>query len=333
MNKNKINIGIIGAADVIRRSIIEPSKNIADIEIYAIASRSEEKALEFSEKFSIPFYFNNYVDLLNCKDIDAVYIPLINSLHAEWTKKAIEAGKHVLVEKPICMTSSEIEELDKCMKLNPQIIVLEGLMSQYHPFNSKIAEIVQSNQFGKLKSIKTNACYNIDDDKDFRLFPEKGGSVFYEEGLLWCHLTQICVGLKPDGFNTSCEFNGPNGGDHSFCTKLFFKDGITSELFCSYEAPYEANHYIEFEKANLQIRNFWRPTFGAQKLKIKVTIKETSQTSHINFEPENYFVQQLNFFKDLIKGKRKNPTITDAFERIKLMEEIYTAARTQNVLS
>jgi len=322
-----IKLGILGTADVIGRSLIEPSKKVERLNIYAIASRSEEKAKSIAEKYSIPNYFSGYDTLLNNKEIDAVYIPLINSLHADWTIKAIKAGKHVLIEKPLCLNSEDLKRIKECLDDHPEVVVLEGLMSQHHPFSDKLLEIIKNKKYGALKSLKTKASYNINEPNDFRLFPEKGGSVFFEEGLLWCHLTQICLGLEPLDFDTQCDFNGPNGGDHIFQTKLTFQNGVTSELFCSYAHPYQADHFINFEKAEIKIKNFWRPTFGFQKLKMEINNFNSVENEDYVFESQNYFFNQLNFFIDVIEKKKKNIPIHESFERIELMEKIYNKAK------
>jgi dTDP-3,4-didehydro-2,6-dideoxy-alpha-D-glucose 3-reductase len=332
MAGDKINIGILGAADVAERSIIGPSKKVEGMTIYAIASRSEEKAKSFADKYNIPQYFKDYKSLLECKDIDAVYIPLINSLHAEWTVKAIKAGKHVLVEKPICLSSVEAAMIEDCIKNNPGTIVLEGLMSQHHPFNSKIVEMIKEKTYGNIGTIKSIASYKLNVENDFRLFPEKGGSVFFEEGLLWCHITQLCLGLNPINYESNCRFNGPNGGDHTFETKLFYPKDVSSELFCSYAHPYQADHFIKFENAEVTIKNYWRPTFGFQKLKMEIKNNKSVETENYVFEPQNYFYNQLCFFLNVIIGKEKNISLNDSFDRIRIMEKIFIKSKEEKTL-
>ncbi len=317
-----INLGILGVADVVTRSIIEPAKGLGNVKIYGIASRQKEKAVAYANKHNIPFVFEGYDALLRCKDIDAVYIPLINSLHAEWTIKAIEAGKHVLVEKPICLSNKEVEEIKQCIDDNPSVIVLEGLMIQHHPFIGKLLEIINSRIYGDLKYFKAETCYNLNDPNDFRLFPEKGGSVFFEEGILWCYLTQLCMNLDPEKIISSCEFNGPNKGDHTFKALLNYNNGISSELFCSYAHPYKADLFFEFEEATIKIKNIWRPTFGEQKLKFEIKKHSSTESEFYVFEPQSYFFNQLAFFVNTIQSRDKNISLKNSFERIKFMEKI-----------
>ncbi len=328
-----IRLGILGTSEIAPRSIIQPSLSIKGVQVYGIASRELSKAEVFAKKHSIPNFFGSYQALLNNKDIDAVYIPLINSLHAEWTIRAIEAGKHVLVEKPICFSENEANEIQRAIDRYPNIIVMEGLMSEHHPWNDEIENIVKTKKYGKLKSIKTRACYNLDDENDFRLFPEKGGSVFFEEGLLWCHLTQICLGLKPVDFTTECEFNGPNGGDHTFQVRMSYPNNVSSELFCSYDHPYQADHFLEFEKADIKIRNFWRPTFGKQKMKFEIKWKHDNEIEYFRLASQDYYSNQLSCFFNKINNKKEYIYLNNSFERIAMMEKIYNKTKDFNPIS
>ena len=323
----KINLGIIGVADVLTKSIVPHLNKVENLNIIAVASRSIDKAKAFADQNGISNYYEGYEKLLLNKDIDAVYIPLITSLHADWTIKAIEAGKHVLVEKPICLNSEDIFRLSECVKKHSNIVILEGLMSLHHPFNNYLSLLLKNKTFGNLKSISTKACYNLTDEKDFRLFPEKGGSVFFEEGLLWCHLTQLCFGLDILNFEALCLFNGPNKGDQTFQTKMHYPNGCSSELFCSYANPYQADHFLEFDEARIKIKNFWRPTFGNQKLKVEINRNNSTKIEYHIFEDNNYFYNQLRFFVDVILGKEKNVSLDLSFERIKLMERVYNSTR------
>jgi predicted dehydrogenase len=318
----KIAIGILGTADIAPRSIVEPVKDIKDAFIYGVASRDINRAKKFAHTYNIPNIFSSYDALLKCDDIDMVYIPLINSLHADWIIKTAEVKKHILVEKPVCMHSMDFEEIEKAV-MNNGIYILEGLMVQHHPWQQKIKEIIQSGIYGRIKSIKTHACYMLDDNDSFRLDPVKGGGVFFEEGILWCQLTQLCLGLDPISTTSKSFFREPDGADVTFKARMNFSNDVYSELLCSYERPYEANHWFQFEKAHLKIRNFWRPTFGFFKIKFEINNLQTNQNEKIIFSPQNYYNDQLIFFIQVLKGDKKNISLKSSFERIAMMEKLF----------
>lgn len=326
----KIKFGILGTSEIAPRSLVMPLKGLANAEVFGIASRDERKAKKFAEIHQIPRAFSGYEALLKCDEIDAVYIPLINSIHAEWIVNATDAKKHILVEKPICMNSEEFNIIENAVNRNG-VHILEGMMIQYSAWQKKLKELVDDKTYGKLKSIKTHANYKLEPTNTYRIYPEKGGGVFYEEGLLWCEITQLCCGLNPEEYYGKSDFAGLNGIDATFEAKMIFDDGVTSELLCSYELPYAANHWIEFEEAQLKIRNFWKPCFGTLQIQFDVTTV-TGQKEKIFFEPENYYNNQVIFFLDVIEGKVKNIPLALSRDRIGMMERIYSYAK-QNALA
>lgn len=125
-------MGIIGCSTILPRAIIGPAKAIDNLCIYGIASRKRSKADEYAKKYKIDRVFDSYEDLLNCEDIHCVYIALPNDLHIEWVLKAINANKHVLVEKPMCLKSDEFDLILKEYE-KKNIKILEGLAIQHPP--------------------------------------------------------------------------------------------------------------------------------------------------------------------------------------------------------
>jgi predicted dehydrogenase len=315
----------LGTAEIVRRALIEPSKKIENISVLGIASRDINKAKLFSSKYGIKYSFGSYNELLKCDEINTVYIPLITGLHAEWTIKAIDAGKHVLVEKPICLNVQDYMAIDNALSEN-KVCVVEAMMAMYHPWQDKMQSIIRDGTYGKLRSINTRSCYRLKDLNDFRLYPEKGGSVFFEEGVLWCQITQKYFGLNPLSFDSHCDFNGPFGGDHQFEAHLRFPDNVESCLYCSYDDPYEANHWFEFDHATLLVKNFWRPTFGFVNLKIEIQ-PNLFRKEYIVFKQQNYFYNQLVSFYKNYNNVLENRFLNESFERIRLMEHIYKVAK------
>jgi predicted dehydrogenase len=173
----------------------------------------------------------------------------------------------------------------------------------------------------------------MDSTTDFRLDPQKGGSVFWEEAILWCHLTQLLVGLQPAAVAGQLLARGPGGADAQFEARMAFPNGVVSECYCSYTDPMEANHWIEFDDAVVKIVNFWRPTFGTLKLNCEIQHKHTQQTTPLRFEPRNYFLEQLKCFVAVIRGERENIDPEESFDRIRVMDAIYRAALREPVES
>ncbi|KAF9558734.1 NAD(P)-binding protein [Agrocybe pediades] len=163
LNPDPLQIGILSTGKLSAHALIAPVKSHPDIEVYAVASRDEAKVKKFAKKHDIPKTYhgkNAYQDLLDDPRLDAVYIPLPNSMHYEWTIKALNAGKHVLVEKPIASTPEEAREMyELADSLN--LVLLEGIHTRFHPALQRVKAIIDSGELGKLKHMSAKALIPI----------------------------------------------------------------------------------------------------------------------------------------------------------------------------
>jgi len=148
----KIKFGVLGAADDAVKRVLPAMKNCEYCEIYAIASRNIEKAKWAADKLDVEKTYGSYEDLLNDKEVEAVYLPLPNHLHVEWIKKSLKAGKHVLCEKPLSLNADEIKDLIK-LRDETNLKVSEAFMVRTHPQWLKAKELIESGEIGKLELI------------------------------------------------------------------------------------------------------------------------------------------------------------------------------------
>ena len=145
MKNGRVRWGILGAAWIAKERLIPAIHAAGNSQLLAIASRSETKAKELAETYSIPRTYKSYEELLKDPDIDAVYIPLPNHLHKEWTIRAAEAGKHVLCEKPAALSVKEIEEMVDSCRLN-KVVFMEAFAFRFHPEWLRLNKLISSGQ-------------------------------------------------------------------------------------------------------------------------------------------------------------------------------------------
>lgn len=154
MNTQKqYKIGILGCSTIAPFSIINPVRELDQFVTYGVASRDVDRSAAYALKHQIPHVFESYDKLLASPDIDVVYIPLSNFLHKEWTLKAIEAGKHVLIEKPIALHADEVLFINERAR-QQDVHVLEALMVQHHSWQQDITDMITAETYGKLKKSK-----------------------------------------------------------------------------------------------------------------------------------------------------------------------------------
>ncbi len=191
-----ISWGVLSTADIGLSKVLPAMKESELSRVDAIASRSKEKADEAAGQLGIPTTFGSYEDLLADPSIEAVYIPLPNHLHLEWTIAAAEAGKHVLCEKPIGMTSDEARRMvDACESAG--VLLMEAFMYRLHPLWLKVVELVQSGAIGELRSVQTTFSYFNDDPTNIRNIPEVGGGSLYDIGCYAVNAARFLFGTEP----------------------------------------------------------------------------------------------------------------------------------------
>ncbi|WP_379128440.1 Gfo/Idh/MocA family oxidoreductase [Paenibacillus sp. sgz500958] len=329
----KFNIGILGCSTIAPFSIITPTKELDQFVTYAVASRDLDRSKAYALKHHIPHVFESYDQLLESVDIDVVYIPLSNFQHKEWTLKAIEAHKHVLIEKPMALHADEVVLINE--RANEKgVHVLEALMVQHHSWQQDITNMIATEKYGKLKKIRTRISFEIlqsnYSEDNYRFKPEYGGGCFIDECSYWLQFIQKAIGLKPqvmDGFST---FSGINQCDWTFNATLQYEDGVEVEFLGSFEMPNNATHWLEFEKANVRISGFFKPCYGDYKIVIQIENIEEGTTEKLVYSPQNYYVNQLQFFAEVIRGERDNIPLSESFERIATMNAIYEIARNKH---
>src|ERR1044072_2469843 len=168
MNKSTpIRIGILGAAAIVPAALTNPARGIHDVQILAVAARDPKRAYAMAKKFGIPRVHPTYSALLADHDIDAVYNPLPNGLHAEWTIRALKAGKHVLCEKPFASNAQEAEEVAAVAR-ETGLVVSEAFAYRYHPLTAKVKEIIASGEIGTVQHIDARFCFLLPSPKNIR---------------------------------------------------------------------------------------------------------------------------------------------------------------------
>lgn len=322
-----LNLGIIGCSRIVPRAVINPLKGIKNICVYGIASRKIENAENYAKKYSIKNVFNGYQELLECPDIDFVYIALPNHLHSEWVQKAANAGKHVLVEKPICIDIVELQIMEKaCAKNN--VFLLEALMIQHHPWQKYIKDLIVNKTYGNLIGTHTKISFTPKDNfkNNYRSDPEKGGGAFYDLATYWLYIMQCICDITKAEYKAESAFNGPNGCDWTFDVTMKSDESYVNKFCASFEKPYQAVLEMEFEGGILIMDDFFRANLGKYKININLKDKLSGKTEKITFPPQCYYTNQLLFFYDVICGVKKNVAIKESADRLTIINNVYRIA-------
>ncbi|MFD2117352.1 Gfo/Idh/MocA family protein [Paenibacillus yanchengensis] len=198
MSTKKLRWGIMGNAGIARGSVI-PGVQLSELnEVAAIASRNLEQAQQTADKFNIATAYGSYEELLQDETLDIIYIPLPNHLHKPWTIKALEAGKHVLCEKPITLTAAEAEEIAVVSEKTGKLVA-EAFMYRYHPRYEQIKQIMASGEIGDVRHIYSSFTFNnAGDSKNVRYKKEWGGGSIYDVGCYPINVARLLLDAEPE---------------------------------------------------------------------------------------------------------------------------------------
>jgi predicted dehydrogenase len=227
---SKLRIGILSTADIAIRKVIPGMRRASRVEVVAVASRDGDQARAVADRLAIPRAHGSYEALLDDSEVDAVYIPLPNHLHAEWTIAAARAGKHVLCEKPLAMTAADAERMAAACDA-AGVVLMEAFMYRLHPSWAAARDLVASGRIGRLSAVDSWFSYFNDDPLNIRNVRDFGGGALYDIGCYNVNLSRMLFGSEPNRVRASIERDSTSGVDILTSAILDFAEG-TATLTC-----------------------------------------------------------------------------------------------------
>jgi predicted dehydrogenase len=224
--------GILSTAKIGREHVIPALQASRLGEVTAIASRDADRAGQVAAALGIPTAHGNYDALLADDTVDAVYNPLPNHLHVEWSIRALEAGKHVLCEKPIGLSAADGRRLLEAAERFPRLKAMEAFMYRFHPQWRHVREQVARGRIGRLRSIHSVFCYDNDDPSNIRNVPEWGGGGLMDIGCYGISVSRLLFGSEPLRVVGTMDYDLQFGTDRSCTALLEFVEG-TASFTCS----------------------------------------------------------------------------------------------------
>lgn len=309
----------MGSAHIATEQVIPAMLNCQYGEVHAIASRSTEKAQNIAEQFGIPKCYGSYEELLADDDIDAVYIPLPNHLHVQWAIKSLEAGKHVLVEKPVGLSSKEAERLLQETKKYPHLKVMEAFMYRHHPQWIKVKELVDQKAIGDIKTIQSSFSFFEDDPNSIVNSKEFGGGSLMDIGCYPISLSRFLFNSEPKSISSVIEYHPDFKVDVLASGILEFETG-TSVFFSSTQLADNQQAQIFGTKGNIKFEWPFNPPTDKPS-KIWVTIGDDCKT--IEFETCNQYTIQADLFALAIINNTPVPTpLEDSVNNMIVIERL-----------
>jgi D-xylose 1-dehydrogenase (NADP+, D-xylono-1,5-lactone-forming) len=283
-----INIGILGCARICRRGMIEGIRSSGGATLAGIASRRGDTAREWACEFGIPHAYSSYDALLADPAIDAVYIPLPNDQHCEYTLKAAAAGKHVLCEKPLACTVDEAARMiAECRRHG--VIVMEAFMWRHHPRVERAREMVVAGELGELRLVKMDFSFDID-RADWRLRPEQGGGALFDLGCYGINAARLFTGAEPVEVAGWSRLD-TSGVDMTDGFALRFAGGVVALIDCSFECPYRNRVEIVCTQAAIELPDGILPAKSSE-----LVVRRSERVERLSFDGAQQYAEQVKAF-------------------------------------
>jgi predicted dehydrogenase len=323
-----IRWGVLSTANIGTEQVIPAIQAAERCEVVGIASRSIETAQKAAERLGIDRAWGSYGQLLNDAEIEAVYIPLPNHLHAEWTIAAVRAGKHVLCEKPIALSAAEAETMISAAA-ESNVILREAFMYRFHPSWQMAQRLVSEGAIGELVAIDSWFSYFNDDPTNIRNILDYGGGALMDIGCYSVHLSRMLMGSEPTGIKASVQRDPESGVDTYTAGILEFGDKVAT-FGCStrVEADQRVDIYGSTGRMSIEIPFNIPPDRPAR---IKVTAggdpPADPASDTIEFEPVNqYTLQAEAFAAAVLDGESVPDSGIDIADNIRVIDRVFAAA-------
>ncbi len=249
--------GLLSTARI-NRSLIPPLRASSRNTLVAVASRDGEKGRKYAGEWGIDKVFDSYEAMLASPDIDAVYISLPNKLHAEWTVKAADAGKHVLCEKPLATTLADVDTMIAAAKRN-RVVVAEAFMYRHHPQTLKVKEIIDSGKIGAVQLVRGSFTFTLTDRGNVRVNASLDGGSVWDVGCYPISYARTMIGAEPAEAHGMAMI-GESGVDETFIGTLRFTNNAYAQFDSGFHAPYRMNMEIVGSKGMIVIPRAFKPT-------------------------------------------------------------------------
>jgi D-xylose 1-dehydrogenase (NADP+, D-xylono-1,5-lactone-forming) len=317
----RLRWGFLSTAHI-TKALLDPIHASKRNQLLAVASRTQEKADEYARKHKLKRAYGSYAALLADHDIDVIYNPLPNHLHAEWTIKAVQAGKHVLCEKPLALSLAEVDAITAAAERYGKVVA-EAFMYRTHPQTLKVQEIVSGGKLGKIKLARGSFTYIRSDPDNIRWIPEMGGGALWDVGCYPLSYTRTLLGAEPlEVFGS--QVISPTQVDDLFVAQLRFPDEVFAQFDCSFKIPYHTFMEIVGDEATLIVPRPFTP--GAKE---KLFLTRAGKTEVIAVKGTELYIDEIEDMADaILRAKPPRVSLADSRANVAAILALFESART-----
>lgn len=321
---DKVRWGVLSTSNLALKQVIPAMQKGKYSEISAIASRNLASAQAAATKLGIAKAYGSYGELLADPEIDAIYNPLPNHLHVPWSIKALEAGKHVLCEKPIAMTSAEAQTLVDAGKARPHLKLTEAFMYRHHPQWQRARQLVAEGKIGELRAIQTAFSYFLEDPNNIRNIADVGGGTMMDIGCYAVSVPRYIFGAEPKRVSSIVEFDPRFKTDRLASALLDFGSGTATFTCGTQLSPYQRVN-IFGTKGRIEIEI---PFNAPPDRPCKLWHEHDGKIEEVSFEICNqYTLQGDSISRAILNNTSVLTPIEDAVANMQVIEAVFASGK------
>jgi D-xylose 1-dehydrogenase (NADP+, D-xylono-1,5-lactone-forming) len=324
MSAEPVRWGILSTAHI-NRLVIPPAQASEKVDLIAVASRDRARAHEYAQEWGIERSYGSYEALLADPDVEAVYISLPNSLHCPWSIRALEAGKHVLCEKPLSRRAADVEEAFTVAESTGRIL-MEAFMYRHNPQTRELTRLVEEGAIGNLRLVRAAFSFTMPDPENVRMRPDVDGGGLMDVG---CYCVSGCRLLAGEPEHVYGEqVIGPSGVDVVFAATMRFAGEVVGEFDCALVLPDRDELEVMGDEGSVFLDDPWHARQPVLEL------RRDGDVERIELERTDSYGLELENLSDAIRG-RAEPLLgrDDAVAQARVIEALYRAATTGAVVS
>jgi len=316
---NKIRFGVLSTARIGVQKVIPAMQKGEHTEVVAIASRSLDKARDMARHLGIPRWYGSYEALLADADVDAVYNPLPNDQHVPWSIRALEAGKHVLCEKPLTRRPAEVEEAFAAAERSGRLL-MEAFMWRHHPQTRRLRELLDEGVIGRLRLVRASFSFPLRDPENIRLNGELDGGALMDVGCYCVSGARFVAGTEPERVSAE-QVIGGKGVDIALSATLRFPDDVLAQFDCGLVMQNRSGLEAIGEDGSLYVADPWH----GRSPRIALTGEGEPET--IEVAPANPYTHELENFARAVRGDEPPLLgLEDALGQARAIAALYAAA-------
>jgi predicted dehydrogenase len=312
--------GLLSTARI-NRSLIPPLRASPRNELAAVASRDLQKAQAYAAEWNIPRVFASYEAMLADPDIDVIYNPLPNSLHADWTIRAVEAGKHVLCEKPLALSSEDVDRIARSAQAAGRV-VSEAFMYRHHPQTLRTRELLGEGVIGELLLIRAAFSFRLTDPANVRYDPSLGGGSLWDVGCYPVSWIRTMAGREPAEVHGWARWTA-RGVDDLFVGQMRLDNGVLAQFDCGFSAPFRTLAEMVGAEGTLRVaRPFKPPGLG------EIEIQRGDTVERVATGEQALYVGEVQDLADaVLDGCPPRITLDDSRANTAAIVALYDSAR------